>query len=104
MDAEHTAISLEGRFDLAYNAGHALSLAALRRHGYRSDNRYLVFQCVAHTLGLPASVWRVLDAAHKQRNLGEYRGSMNINARMVTELIAAVKAVLAALDALPPIA
>jgi hypothetical protein len=38
-DAENKALSLDSRFDLAYNAAHALSLAALRWHGYRSDNR-----------------------------------------------------------------
>lgn len=34
-DAEQPVISLEGRFDLAYNAAHAFCLAALRWHGYR---------------------------------------------------------------------
>ena len=34
-DALNKNISLESRFDLAYNAAHALSLAALRSHGYR---------------------------------------------------------------------
>ena len=34
-DADNAANSLESRFDLAYNAAHALSLAALRWHGYR---------------------------------------------------------------------
>lgn len=29
QDAGNTGLSLEGRFDLAYNAAHALSLAAL---------------------------------------------------------------------------
>ena len=38
-DAENPALSLESRFDLAYNAAHAISLAALRHHGYRADNR-----------------------------------------------------------------
>ena len=51
-DATNDALSLEGRFDLAYNAAHALCLAALRRHGYRSVNRYIVFQLLPHTLGL----------------------------------------------------
>src|SRR5665213_3870481 len=32
-DAENPANALESRFDLAYNAAHALSLAALRRAG-----------------------------------------------------------------------
>ena len=38
-DASLEALSLESRFDLSYNAAHALSLAALRHFGYRSDNR-----------------------------------------------------------------
>jgi len=32
-DAERPDLSLESRFDLGYNAAHALSLAALRRLG-----------------------------------------------------------------------
>jgi len=48
-DPANLAISLEGRFDLAYNAAHALCLAALRRLGYRSANRYIVFQVLPHT-------------------------------------------------------
>src|SRR6266436_6219233 len=59
-DARHPALALESRFDLAYNAAHALSLAALRWQGYRSDNRYIVFQCVEHTLNVKPEVWRVL--------------------------------------------
>lgn len=47
-DAVNTTLSLESRFDLAYNAAHALSLTALRWHGYRSENRYQVFQCLTH--------------------------------------------------------
>ena len=43
-DAGRTELSLESRFDLGYNAAHALALAALRVQGYRSDSRYLVFQ------------------------------------------------------------
>lgn len=49
-DAQHRELSLESQFDLAYNAAHALALAALRWHGYRSDSRYLVFQCLQHTV------------------------------------------------------
>ena len=43
-DASLEVSSQESRFDLSYNAAHALSLAALRLFGYCSDNRYLVFQ------------------------------------------------------------
>lgn len=58
-DAANTSLSLESRFDLAYNAAHALSLAALRWHGYRSESRYIVFQCLQHTIDLPSEQWRV---------------------------------------------
>jgi hypothetical protein len=57
-DASHSDLSLESGFDLAYNAAHALSRAALRWHGYRSDKRYVVFQALPHTLGIDAAVWR----------------------------------------------
>jgi hypothetical protein len=52
--------SYASRFDLAYNVAHALVLAALRQAGYRSDNRYLVFQTLSHTIGMEAARWRVL--------------------------------------------
>jgi hypothetical protein len=48
-DASQAQLSLESRFDLAYNAAHALCLAALRRKGYRASNRYIVFQVLPHT-------------------------------------------------------
>lgn len=51
-DASNKQLALESRFDLAYNAAHALSLAALRLAGYRSSNRYIVFQVLPHTLAL----------------------------------------------------
>ena len=45
-DAQIDGLSEDSIFSLAYVAAHALSLAAMRWHGYRSDNRYLVFQCL----------------------------------------------------------
>ncbi len=73
-DAKNEELSKESQFDLAYNAAHALSLAALRRTGFRSESRYLVFQCTQHTLDLDLEPeqWRVLDQAHRKRNLAEY--------------------------------
>jgi hypothetical protein len=86
-DAQKTGLGLESRFDLAYNAAHALSLAALLHHGYRSENRYLVFQCLTHTLNLPAEQWRVLDQAHRKRNLAEYEGDIDLDEALVEALI-----------------
>ncbi len=100
-DAANTTNSLEGRFDLAYNAAHALCLAALRWHGYRPANRYIVYQVLPHTLGLGPAVWGVLSKCHDVRNLGEYEGDLNVNERLLADLVEACKAVAAALDKLP---
>ena len=103
-DSAKNSNSLESRFfDLAYNAAHALCLAALRWHGYRPTNRYIVFQTLPHTLGLGPEVWRVLDKCHSVRNLGEYEGDLNVNERLVADLLVACRSVAAKLDLLAPI-
>ncbi|MEZ5583484.1 MAG: hypothetical protein R3F37_12735 [Candidatus Competibacteraceae bacterium] len=86
-DAEKHDLSQESRFDLAYNAAHALALAALRWHGYRSESRYLVFQCLKHTLNLPDELWRVLDQAHRKRNLAEYEGNLDVDTSLIEAII-----------------
>lgn len=85
-DAERPELSVSSRFDLAYNAAHAFSLAALRSHGYRPDQRFIVFPTLAHTIDLPAAQWRVLAAAHTKRNSVEYAGFADLD----EELVAAV--------------
>ena len=84
-DAGRTELNLESCFDLGYNATHAL--AVLRVHGQRSDARYLVFQCLQHTIGLPREHWRVLDHAHRKRNLAEYEGTMDVDEQLVAVLL-----------------
>lgn len=86
-DAKNSSLALESRFDLAYNAAHALSLAALRWHGYRSESRYLVFQCLEHTLNLPKTQWRILDQAHRKRNLAEYEGHVEVDEKLLEALL-----------------
>lgn len=104
QDALNTSLSLESRFDLAYNAAHALCLAALRWNGYRSTHRYIVFQLLPNTLGLGPEVWRVLSKCHEIRNLGEYEGDLNVDERIVKDLVTACQAVAAKVDALKAIA
>lgn len=104
-DASNAALSLASRFDLAYNAAHALALAALRRLGYRPRNRYVVFQTLSHTLSIPASTWRVLAKAHTLRNTTEYEGVLDVDERLVEDMIAAAVVVRDALretDREPP--
>ncbi len=87
-DSKNATLSIESRFDLAYNAAHALSLAALRIAGYRPENRYVVFQCLKHTVDLPNEQWRVLDQAHNKRNIAEYEGGIDLTKALTDALIA----------------
>ena len=88
VDARLAGASAEGRFTSAYNAAHAASLAALRWHGYRSESRFMVFQCLSHTVNWQAARWRVLDAAHQKRNLAEYEGVLDVEESAIKELCA----------------
>ena len=102
-DARIAGLSLEGRFELGYGAAHALSLAALRWHGYRSENRYLVFQCLPHTLGIAPELWRVLALCHDRRNAADYGGEFRVDEKLVAELVKVTGMVLDKVMALPPI-
>lgn len=99
-DASREDLSPESRFDLTYNAAHALSLAALRWHGFRSESRYHVFQCLQHTVNLPPVQWRVLDDAHRKRNLAEYEGYLEIDRALVEAVLRVGAEVLARVEAL----
>ena len=101
-DAQRRELSLESQFDLAYNAAHSLALAALRWHGFRSESRYLVFQCLQHTVDLGATDWRILDQAHRKRNLAEYEGHLEIDEALVASTIRVADKVLARLEGLEP--
>ena len=46
-----------------------------------------------HTLGLGPEVWRVLDKCHNTRNLGEYEGLLDVDTRLVADLITATQTV-----------
>lgn len=92
-DARNEELNIESRFDLAYNAAHALSLAALRLAGYRSEHRYIVFQCLKHTAGLPDEHCRVLDQAHRKRNLMEYEGWLDVDSALLEAMIRATDTV-----------
>lgn len=86
LDSGIAELSIEGRFTSAYNAAHGAALAALRWHGYRSENRFMVFQCLGETLGWPTNQWRVFDAVHQKRNLAEYEGYLEIEESTIDEL------------------
>jgi hypothetical protein len=62
-DAQNQTLSLESRFRLAYGSVHSVALAA--------------------------PVWRMLARAHEQRNRREYEGRGEIDARLLSDVIAA---------------
>lgn len=100
QDAKQTILSLEGRFDLAYNSAHSAALCALRMHGYRSENRYTVFQSLEHTIGFTPRQWLLLDQAHKKRNLSEYEGDLDVTDSFVNELVTMVDVLVVRVSAL----
>ncbi|WP_211463101.1 hypothetical protein [Collimonas silvisoli] len=102
-DSANTSLAIESRFDLAYNASHALALAALRWHGYRSDNRYIVFQCLEHTLNVKPEIWRVLAQCHQRRNVAEYEGRLEVSDQLLAELIAAADLLQKKVAAMAPV-
>jgi hypothetical protein len=80
-DAQRTENSAETRFDCAYTAIRAVADAALLKHGYRTStskpgHHQTTIQCLVHTLGVDATVVRVLDGLRKQRNLSDYDGEL----------------------------
>lgn len=97
-DAMRADLSHASRFDLAYNAAHGFALVALRHAGYRSDNRYLVFQALPHTAGLLPEKWRVLAKAHDRRNLSEYEGHLEEDFRLLNSMIAVAEELRAILE------
>lgn len=101
-DSRNESLSLESRFRLAYGGVHSIALAALRWHGYRPRNRQIVFQALAHTLDIPAAVWRMLARSHEQRNRREYEGRGEIDERLLADVIAAGIDMLDRIRKLPP--
>jgi hypothetical protein len=91
-DACAKGISLSGKFLLGYSAAYAFSLAALRRHGYRPVNRYVVFQCLPHTLSVGPDIWRVLADAHDVRNGFEYEGSDEVTEDLGNQVVRCAQA------------
>ena len=91
QDDASLKIFLFGKFLLGYAVSYTFSLAALRRLGYRPTNRYVVFQCLPHTLGVGVEVWRVLADAHDLRNGLEYEGSDEVTEDLTEQVIRCAK-------------
>ena len=87
---------------LGISCAHAFALAAFRWRGYRSHNRYVVFQ-TGTTLGLGAQITRVLSKAHQLRNLVEYEGHFDVDSKFLAELMSAIEQLRAGVTKLGPV-
>jgi len=101
-DALNEDLDPESRFDLAYGAAHRLALAALRQHGYRSQDRITVFQTLVHTVGTDSADLQIFLRGHNERNLAEYEGRTEIDAQLLVDLIRCTKKIAAAVGKLTP--
>jgi hypothetical protein len=101
-DAQNESLDPDSQFDLAYGAAHRLALAALRHAGYRSENRITVFQTLVHTVGSDNADIQIFLKAHNERNLAEYQGRMEVDKRLLAELIGCTKKLAAAVGKLTP--
>lgn len=102
VDAQNDGLDPGSQFDLAYGAAHRLALAALRHQGYRSEDRVTVFQTLVHTLGTESADIQVFLKAHNERNLAEYEGRMDIDRKLLADLIRCAKKLEAAVRKLAP--
>ena len=102
-DAKIDGLSDEGKFSSVYTAAHLLSLAALRWHGYRSSNRFQVFQCLVNTVDFDKAKCRILTMCHDQRNIAEYQGCLEITPQLLEEFIGITKELLKIVKAMGPV-
>lgn len=91
VDAQSATLSLDTRFDVAYEALLQIGLAALRANGFRPDSRgghhVLALQTLTTTIGYPREKIRLLDEYRRQRGLGLYDGSFDPSTTEVAALI-----------------
>lgn len=102
-DARVEGLSEVGKFSCAYTAAYLLSFAALRRCGYRSNNRYQVFQCLIHTVEFDEVKCRILCKCHDLRNAAEYEGHLEITPHLLDELIKITEELLIVVEKIGPI-
>ena len=92
-DAQTGTVSLDSRFDLAYEGLLQIGLAALRANGLRPDSRgghhVLALQTLPATIGYPSAKLRLLDQFRRQRGVGLYDGSFDPSGAEVEALISA---------------
>jgi hypothetical protein len=92
-DSRQTNISLDSRFDVAFEALLQIALAALRANGYRTTSgvghQQMAIQALPRTIGIPQGEVRTLDEFRKRRSAGLYLAEFEPSAAEVEALVAA---------------
>ena len=92
-DSRQTNISLDSRFDVAFEALLQIALAALRARGYRTTSgaghQQLAIQALPKTIGVDSREVRTLDEFRKRRSAGLYLADFEPSAAEVEALVAA---------------
>jgi hypothetical protein len=92
LDARSAGLSVDWRFNIAYNAVLQLAGAALAASGYRVvrsvPHHHRTIQSLAHTIGANDNTIRLLDRFRKKRNVAEYDAVGTISDQEATEILA----------------
>jgi hypothetical protein len=94
LDANVDRLSLEGRFNSAYEAALRLAVVALRCAGYRTrgeGHHYVVFDVLPDIIGDEVrELSEYLQTCRKKRNTSAYHQASVVSLREVIELVAEV--------------
>jgi hypothetical protein len=97
-DSRKSSISLDSRFDIAFEALLQIALAALRVNGYRTTtdagHQRLAIQLLPKSLGIEASEIRTLDEYRKKRSIGLYEADFEPSESEVKAVIRSVERLL----------
>ena len=95
-DAMGRDISLDWRYNIAYNAGLQLATTILRATGYRpgrgESQHYRTIQAIPHVMGESHSEIRdFFDNARRKRNISEYDAAGTVSEKETMDLIDVVR-------------
>ena len=88
-DCRNPSLSLDWRFNIAYNAALQCAKAALAAAGYRAAkdaHHYRVIQSLKFTLRTKDKIVKKLDAFRKKRNVSEYNHAGAVTAIELDEI------------------
>ena len=101
-DAAKSAVSLESRFDIAFEALLLIALAALRANGYRATSeaghQRLVIRLLPESIGIDPVEIRIMDEFRKKRSLGLYEADFDPSDEEVKAVTDSVRSLLERLE------